>query len=70
MRPPIVIGGRLYGQPSSSQAAGFQRPLPPQAANVEPIEQREEVLPVQRDVRVLDPARRNGAKWYCSSFLN
>ncbi|XP_019085790.1 PREDICTED: uncharacterized protein LOC104710670 [Camelina sativa] len=69
MRPPINIGGRSYGQSSSSQAAGFQRTLPPRilnppAAIVEPVEQMEENLPVQRDVRVLDPARRNGAIWF------
>lgn len=74
MRPPINIGGRFYGQASSSQAAGFQRPLSPrrsnsQAANVEPSEQREEIAPLRRDVRILHPSRRNGAKWYCSFFF-
>ncbi|CDY46447.1 BnaA01g35790D [Brassica napus] len=66
-RPPMTSGGRSYGtgpttQPSGSQAAGAQRHV----ANHEPVENREEVahVPVQRDVRVLHPARQNGAKWY------
>ncbi|EFH44590.1 predicted protein [Arabidopsis lyrata subsp. lyrata] len=63
MRPPINIGGRLYGQGSSSQAVGSQRPLS-QTANAESSEQREEIAPVQYDIRVLHPSRRNGAKWF------
>ncbi|CAN6990030.1 uncharacterized protein LOC103875299 [Brassica rapa] len=66
-RPPMTSGGRSYGtgpttQPSGSQAAGAQRHV----ANHEPVENREEVahVPVQRDVRVLHPARQNGAKWF------
>ncbi|XP_048616891.1 uncharacterized protein LOC106435483 [Brassica napus] len=57
----------IYGtgpttQPSGSQAAGAQRHV----ANHEPVENREEVahVPVQHDVRVLHPARQNGAKWF------
>ncbi|KAL0899410.1 hypothetical protein Bca101_083371 [Brassica carinata] len=66
-RPPITSGGCSYGtgpttQPTGSQSAGSQRHV----INPEPVENREEVahVPVQRDVRVLHPARRNGAKWY------
>ncbi|KAJ0249880.1 hypothetical protein HA466_0141250 [Hirschfeldia incana] len=66
-RPPITSGGCSYGrgsttQPTGSQSAGSQRHV----ANPEPVGNREEVapVPVQRDVRVLHPARRNGAKWF------
>ena len=62
-----TISGRFYGQGSSSQAAGYERPLS-QTANVESSEQREEIAHVQYDIRVLHPSRRNGAKWYCSFF--
>ncbi|KAG7552200.1 putative transposase Ptta/En/Spm plant [Arabidopsis thaliana x Arabidopsis arenosa] len=63
MRPPITIGGRFYGQGSSYQAADSERPLS-QTANAESSEQKEEIAPVQYDIRVLHPSRRNGAKWF------
>ncbi|KAG7610607.1 putative transposase Ptta/En/Spm plant [Arabidopsis suecica] len=63
MRPTITISGRFYGQGSSSQAAGSERPLS-QTTNVESSEQREEIAHVQYDIRVLHPSRRNGAKWF------
>lgn len=70
-RPPITSGGRSYGrgptiQPTGSQSVGSQRHV----VNPEPVENREEVphVPVQLDVRVLHPARQNGAKWYAFPF--
>jgi len=63
---------------TSTSYTGLQRPLVPQisnaqaayieaneqAANIEANEQREQAAPVIRDIRVLHPLRRNGAKWY------
>ena len=67
MRPPMMLGGRLFGR-SSLQSVGLQRQREGVAANAQPREQREEFVPVERDSRVLHPSRKNGAKWYCDIF--
>ncbi|CAD5324668.1 unnamed protein product [Arabidopsis thaliana] len=65
-------------QSAGTSSASLQRPSVPQisnaqaayieaneqAANIEANEQREQVAPVIRDIRVLHPLRRNGAKWF------
>ncbi|XP_056856444.1 uncharacterized protein LOC108833392 [Raphanus sativus] len=63
MRSPMMLGGQLFGR-SSLQSVGLQRQREGAAANSQPIEPREEVVPVERDFRVLHPSRRNGAKWF------
>lgn len=63
MRPPMMLGGRLFGR-SSLQSVGLQRQREGAAANAQPSEQREEFVPVERDSRVLHPSRKNGAKWF------
>ena len=67
MRPPMMLGGRLFGR-SSLQSVGLQTQREGVAANGQPREQREEFVPVERDSRVLHPSRKNGAKWYCDIF--
>ncbi|AAF71981.1 Hypothetical protein [Arabidopsis thaliana] len=69
MRPPLVIGGRSYGRVPNSLPPVFERPPSPdlgnpQEPNDEPNDQMEEIAPVQLNVRVLHPSRRNGAKWF------
>uniref|UniRef100_A0A0D2ZVS7 Uncharacterized protein n=1 Tax=Brassica oleracea var. oleracea TaxID=109376 RepID=A0A0D2ZVS7_BRAOL len=61
MRPPMMLGGRLFGR-SSLESVGLQRQREGVAANAQPREQREEFVPVERDSRVLHPSRKNGAK--------
>lgn len=67
-RPPIVSGrsfGTAPSQSGGSQYASLPRPSNSPAANVEPNGEREQIPPMIRDIRVLHPSRRNGAKWYC-----
>ncbi|CAH8354306.1 unnamed protein product [Eruca vesicaria subsp. sativa] len=63
MCPPMMLGGRLFGR-SSLQSVGLRRQREGVAANGQPSEQREEVVAVERDSRVLHPSRRDGAKWF------
>lgn len=68
MRPPMMLGGRLFGR-SSLQSVGLQRQREGVAANAQPREQREEFVPVERDSRLSSASsRKNGAKWYCDIF--
>ncbi|KAL0805039.1 hypothetical protein Bca101_097530 [Brassica carinata] len=68
MRPPMMLGGRLFGR-SSIQSVGLQRQREGVAANAQPREQREEFVPVERDSRLSSASsRKNGAKWYCDIF--
>ncbi|KAG2328783.1 hypothetical protein Bca52824_011511 [Brassica carinata] len=67
MRPPMMLGGRLFGR-SSLQPVGLPRQREGVAANAQQREDREEIVPVERDSRVLHPSRMNGAKWYCDIF--
>ncbi|KAL0742598.1 hypothetical protein Bca4012_084111 [Brassica carinata] len=63
MRPPMMLGGRLFGR-SSLQPVGLPRQREGVAANAQQREDREEIVPVERDSRVLHPSRMNGAKWF------
>ncbi|KAL0749521.1 hypothetical protein Bca101_031524 [Brassica carinata] len=64
MRPPMMLGGRLFGR-SSIQSVGLQRQREGVAANAQPREQREEFVPVERDSRLSSASsRKNGAKWF------
>lgn len=46
MRPPMMLGGRLFGR-SSLQSVGLQTQREGVAANGQPREQREEFVPVE-----------------------
>ncbi|KAH0858857.1 hypothetical protein HID58_087118 [Brassica napus] len=64
MRPPMMLGGRLFGR-SSIQSVGLQRQREGVAANAQPREQREEFVPVERDSRLSSASsRKNGAKCF------